>query len=350
MSNQNRLKFQIQCIAGVVAVAVTIPAVAATTLNVAGFGGNLQKDVSNTLWQPAAAKIGASLREESHDGSLAQVRIQVKSGKPGWDVVHLGSDDCSVGASEGLFEPLDYKVVNANGIPKEWHGANWIGTNTYSVVLAWRTDKYGANPPKNWRDFWNVKAFPGRRALSALPVESAEIALMADGVAKDKLYPLDVKRALASLQRIKPNISVWWTTGAQSAQLIKDGEVDMMAIYGSRVANVIKDGAPVSFTYQDGVLGSGCMAIPKGAAHAKLAQKFLAQVVSPEIQARIPTMMSYYGPVNSHAYEVAKLSTDTISKSNMSPANRSKQMLVNVEWWRTHIVDIREQYKELIAQ
>ena len=76
----------------------------------------------------------------------------------------------------------------------------------------------------------DAQAFPGRRALSAYPQEMMEIALLGDGAARDKLYPLDAKRAFAALNRIKPNIGVWWSSGAQSAQLIKDGEVDLMSM------------------------------------------------------------------------------------------------------------------------
>ncbi|ODV43375.1 hypothetical protein AWV79_17990 [Cupriavidus sp. UYMMa02A] len=41
-----------------------------------------------------------------------------------------------------------------------------------------------------------------------------EFALLADGVPKDKLYPIDVQRALKSLDRIKKNVVKWWDTGA----------------------------------------------------------------------------------------------------------------------------------------
>ncbi|UUZ66499.1 ABC transporter substrate-binding protein (plasmid) [Polaromonas sp. P1-6] len=320
-----------------------------TRITVAGFGGSQQKDFSATLWQPAAAKAGVGLREESHDGSLAQMRVQVQSGKPGWDVVHLGSDDCAIGAAEGLFAPIDYRTVSTDGIQADLRAANWVGMNTYSVVLAWNTEKYKAKPPKNWVDFWNVKDFPGRRALSSTASETTEIALLGDGVAKEKLYPMDVKRALASLAKLKPNVAVWYGTGAQSAQLIKDGEVDMIAIYGSRVSAVIKDGAPVSYTFQDGVLSSGCLAILKGAKNAAIAQKFIANVVSPAIQANIPTMMPYYGPVNAKAYEVKAFPPALLAQSNMSPINKARQVTLDVNWWRDHIKEVVSPFKQLIA-
>lgn len=328
------------------AVLTAVPALAQTKLTISGFGGNLQADLRKTLWQPAAEKAGVTLREETHDGLVA-VRVQVQSGKPSWNIAHLGADDCAVGGKEGLFEPIDYKVVDAEGIPDGALGQHWVAMNSYSVVLAWRTAKYANNPPKNWQDFWDVKRFPGRRALSKYPQEMLEVALMGDGVPRDKLYPLDTKRAFAALERIKPEIAVWWSSGAQSAQLIKDGEVDMLAIWGSRVMNVVKDGAPVAFTYQDGILGYGCLAILKGSSDVPAAQKFIAQVVSPDLQARIVEMMDYYGPVNSRAFEFKSFDPAVLARSNTSPENRKTQVVLDVNWWRDHNIDVREDYNTL---
>jgi Spermidine/putrescine-binding periplasmic protein len=336
-------------LAAAAVVALSTTAMAADTLMLAGLGGKVQEDLTATLFTPAAEKAGVELRTESHDG-LAGVRVQVQSGAPGWDVAHLGAEDCAIGAAEGLFEPLDYSVINADGIPDGARGENWVGTNTYSVVLAWRTDKYGDNPPKDWKDFWDVEKFPGRRALSVYPQEMMEIALLGDGVEPSKVYPLDTARSLAALERLKPHVSVWWTSGAQSAQLLKDGEVDMEAIWGSRVEGVIADGAPVTYTYQDGVRGFGCVAILKGSKNVEAAQKLVANIVSPEIQARIPEMMPYYGPSNAKAFEVKEFSAEILAKSNASPENAAKQVVMNPAWWAENIQDVQEDFKNLIIQ
>lgn len=319
----------------------------ADDLIIAGFGGKVQEDLAKTLWQPAADETGATLIQQSHDG-LAGVRVQVQSGSPGWDIAHLGADECAVGAKEGLFQPLDYNRIDASGIADAAKGADWVGINSYSVVLAWRKDL--AKPPHNWADFWNVADFPGRRALGALPQEMMEIAVLADGVQQSELYPLDVDRALAAIDRIRPDISVWWTSGAQSAQLIADGEVDMIAIWGSRVAGVIDDGAPVDFTYDQGLLGTGCLAILKGASHADAAQKFIARVVSPELQSRFFEMMPYYGPTNAKAFEVAKVDPAVLAKSNMAPENAVKQVNIDVGWWADNNAEVREEYRSITTQ
>ncbi|MGO4740377.1 ABC transporter substrate-binding protein [Bosea sp. 2KB_26] len=315
----------------------------------AGFGGQYQSSVRKALFDPAGAKLGVRVREESHSG-LASVRVQVQSSKPGWDIVQLGEADCARGQNEGLFVLLDYSQIDTGGIAPQARGSSYIGSNYVSVVLAWQKDKYKAKPPQSWKDFWNPKEFPGRRAMHVYPQESIEIALLADGVDKDKLYPLDADRALASLAKIKPSIDVFWQSGAQAAQLLKDGEVDMMVIWGSRVASVLADGAPVEFTYDQALLGFGCFAIPKGAPNAAAAQRMIAQMVTPEIQANIPDLLPYYGPINERAFEVKTFSAEALAKANSSPQNKTRQGTIQPGWWAGNIAKVQERYQALIAK
>ena len=72
----------------------------------------------------------------------------------------------------------------------------------------------------------------GARSVLRMPASpwrtrKPPIALLADGVPADKLYPIDMDRAFHKLDEIKPHITVWWTTGAQPAQLLLDKEVVM---------------------------------------------------------------------------------------------------------------------------
>lgn len=333
---------------GLIALALPVSA-QAQDLTIAGFGGKVQDDLAATLWRPAAAATGITLREESHDG-LPALRLQVQSGNPGWDLVHLGATQCAVAGAEGLFEPLDYSVVDASGVPEEARADTWVSINSYSVVLAYNTKTMAANPPQNWVDFWNVEDFPGRRALGTSAQEMLEITLMGDGVPKDDLYPLDIERGAEALARIQPHISVWWTSGAQSAQLMADGEVDMMAIWGSRVTGVIESGAPVTYTFKDGILGFGCLGIVKGSKNVAAAQKLIASAVSPEMQAQIPVKMPYYGPANQKAFDVVEFTAEQLAQSNASPQNAAQQVVINPAWWAENEIDAQEMYRMTMGQ
>src|SRR6185437_5664835 len=78
--------------------------------------------------------------------------------------------------------------------------------------------------PVSWSDVWNTKKFPGRRGMYTGVTYTLEFALLADGVPKDKLYPLDLPRAFKSLEKFKRD-AVWWTQFPQVEQMLLSKEV-----------------------------------------------------------------------------------------------------------------------------
>ena len=177
-----------------------------------------------------------------------------------------------------------------------------------------------------------MKNFPGTRALRNDPQTVLEAALLADGVPRDKLYPLDVDRAFKKLQQIKPDITVWWTSGGQSAQLLHDGEVDMTMIWNGRASAVRKDDPDVDFTFNDGILQNTQLCVLKNAPNLPDAIKFINAAVSPELQANLPLYIDY-GPGNPAAFKTGKITAKRASELPSSPENASKQALLSEEWW-----------------
>ena len=123
------------------------------------------------------------------------------------------------------------------------------------------------------------------------PIYNLEAALIADGVPMDKLYPLDVDRAFKKLEELKPHVLVWWDSGAQSAQILQDGEVDMVGAWNGRIQAAMKEpndkGGPLAITFNQQMLVSDCWLIPKGAPNKDLAMKAIAIMMRPEVNARI---------------------------------------------------------------
>ena len=320
----------------------------ADSITVASWGGSFQEAESKAFFQPAAKKLGITIREDTLNG-LADIRVQVKSKAVKWDVAELSSGTCSRASKEGLLEKLDYTLIETQGINPAFVHDDWIGILYFSTVLAYSSEKYGNRPPQNWKDFWNVKQFPGIRAMRKHPQDTLEIALLADGVKPDQLYPLDVDRAFKKLREIKPHITVWWKSGAQSAQLMKDGEVDMISIWNGRIGNAIKDGAKADFTFNQGIINADCLVIPKGAKNVSLAQKAIAQFLSPDLQANLPQYIAY-GPINELAFDTGKISNKDMKSINSSPENLSAQIPYNAIWWRDNLVEIQERFDEFLQE
>lgn len=334
-------------VAGVVA-ASAAAAQAADTVTFASWGGSYQEAQAEALLAPAAKALGIEFKEASHKG-LAELRSQVLSGAVQWDIVDLGATDCAQGSVEGLFEPLDYSVIDASDVAPEMAQEHWVALIYYSTVLAYNSEKYKDNPPQSWADFWDVEKFPGTRALRGSPIGTMEIALLADGVEPENLKPYDVDRAFASLEKIKPHVDVWWTSGAQSAQLIRDGEVDMLGIWSNRLTSAIKDGAKAGFTFNQGLANADCLVVPKGAPNKELAMKAINEFLKPDNQAAITKLIDI-GPVNPKAVALGGFSEEKLSLMPSTDENMKTQAFQDFAWWGENGAEIKEQWDNFITQ
>ncbi len=297
-------------------------------------GGAYQEAQTKAILEPAAKKLGLTLKQDSSPKAYPIIKTQVQSGKVTWDVVDLPTGDCIRGVEEGLFEKLDLALIpNAAQLPAELKDDYSVGYISYSTVLAYRTDAFDEDSaPKTWADFWDTKKYPGQRSLRNLPRPTLEIALLADGVPADKLYPMDVERAFRKLEEIKPEIATWWTSGGQSAQLISDGEVDMIQAWNGRISAVQQAGAPVAFDYNQGILETNSLCVLKGTPHKDAAMKFVNEAIDAKLQAALPMLIDY-GPLNPEAFKAGVIPDERAAQLPSSPQNMSRQALLSAKWW-----------------
>ncbi|MCC7275685.1 MAG: ABC transporter substrate-binding protein [Alphaproteobacteria bacterium] len=308
-------------------------AAAADQITFVSQGGSYQEAQTKAILDPAAKALGITIKQDSSADAYPVVKTQVATGKIVWDVIDVAAGYCLRGAAEGLLEKLDLALIpNAKDLDPAFRSDHAVGYITYSTVLAWRTDKYGKNGPQTWADFWDVKKFPGRRSLRNYARPTLEIALMADGVPADKLYPLDVARAYRKLAEIKPHITTWWTSGGQSAQLIRDGEVDMIMAWNGRVGAVMKDGAKVDYHYNQAVLENTSLCVLKGTPNRVASMKFLNEAIAPRNQAALPLLIDY-GPVNLKAYDTGIIPAARAAQLPTHPDNFRRQAVLSAAWW-----------------
>jgi putative spermidine/putrescine transport system substrate-binding protein len=321
----------------------------ADEITAASAGGAYQAAARKAFYEPTMKALGIVIKEDTTKG-LTDVRLQVQGNSVKWDLVELTATECVLGSREGLFETLDYKVIDPSGIDPKLVNPNWVGFTYFSVVLIYNTDTYGANGPKNWADFWDTKKFPGRRALGRVkPDETLTIAALADGIPRDSAYPIDIDRAVASLDRIKGSITAWWTSGAQAMQLVRDGEVDMASIWSGRASALAGDGAPVKYSFDQALLGSGCMVIPKGAPHRDLAMKALAEFLKPNNQAELPLNIAN-GPANMKAFDTGRIPADKLPEIVSSPQNVKTQVLIDPTFWADNLTKATERFEDEIQK
>ncbi|PMS38827.1 putative spermidine/putrescine transport system substrate-binding protein [Trinickia symbiotica] len=277
---------------------------------------------------------------------VAQFAAMVQTKNFIWDVTTLTlSQDIPYLESKGFLEPIGLKASDFPALMPEAVTPDWLGVDVYSTVLAYRTDKFAQSGPQSWADFWDVKRFPGRRSLRRNPIDTLEQALLADGVSLDKLYPLDVDRAFKSLDRIKPHVNLWWTSGAQAMQAIQSGEVDMMSTWNGRAQAAIDAGAPVKIVWNQGLYSIEGWAIPKGTPHAEYAKQFVRFCANAKDQATLTQTLAY-GPTNRDSF--ASIPPARAAMLPTAPANVRDMRLPSPQWWADNRARVTERFNSWI--
>lgn len=323
------------------------------TVTIASWGGSYQEAQSKALFEPAAANTGIEVKQETY-GGMSDVRLQVSSGQVTLDIVASGSGSAARAAAEGLLEPLDYSVIDVSDFYSTLYSEYCVGGDVFSTVFAWNTDTYGENGPQSWADFFDVEKFPGKRAYRGKVAGALEGALMADGVDPADVYTVldsedGIARAIDKIRELKPNIDVFWTSGAQHAQLMKDGEVDMTTGWNGRFDNAKKDGAKVMYSFNQALLDYDCFAIPKGAPNKDTAMAFLAEISKAEYQDDLPKYITY-GPTNKAAYETGVITADVAAGLPSSPENAALQLPVSLDWYAKWETIAAEMYQEMLTE
>lgn len=306
------------------------------TLTISSWGGAFQKAQKEAWFGIVEKELGVTIKEDNTSG-IADVRTQVASGKPTWDLTTQGMYSCLLLEKEGKLEPLSADVqAVAKDVPEALRSPHCVSQIVYSVAIGWRDKAYPGKEPPGWAAFWDTKNFPGQRSMRKHPIYALEMALIADGVPMDKLYPIDVDRAFKKLESVKPHILVWWGSGAQSAQVLKDGEVDMVAAWNGRIQALETEpegkGGKIKTTFNQQILVSDAWMVPKGAPNRELAMKAIAIMTRPEVNARISNYINY-APANSKGYDTGVIPAAKLPGLPNSPANVKKGFVQDARWW-----------------
>jgi putative spermidine/putrescine transport system substrate-binding protein len=323
------------------------------TVTIASWGGSYQEAQTKALFEPAAKATGIIVKEETY-GGMSDVRLQVTSGAVSFDIVASGSGSAARAGAEGLLEELDYSVIDVTTFYPALYSKHCVGGDVFSTVYAWNTNTYGDAGPQSWADFWDVEKFPGSRAYRGKVAGALAPAMMADGVPMDKVWEeLDseegILRAINKVRELKPHITVFWSSGAQHAQLMKDGEVDMTTGWNGRFDNAKKDGGKVAYSFNQALLDYDCFAIPKGAPNKDTAMMFLNEISKAEYQDDLPKYITY-GPTNKAAYDTGVITPEVAATLPSSPANAALQLPISLEWYAKWETIAAEMYQEMLTE
>ena len=287
-------------------------------------------------------------REVIIDGSgpsSGKIKAMVQSGKVTWDLCDRNNIAAIDLGRQGLLEEVDYSRVDGNAV-RPIHRGKWgLGAYLYSFALTWDTSAFDRQP-RDWKDFWNLKDFPGTRTLRKNFEGQMEAALLADGVPPDQIYPIDIERALEKIKEIKED-TIYWGSGSESQQIMRDGDAVMGNLWHTRSSIVHRETeGRVDYTFNQAISFAGAWIQPKGAPAGKSAWDFAAVAQDPQSQVEVFHMLGS-GPINPKAAELVP--EDQRHRDAGNPENLAVQIPANADWYASDYGNILNRYLDTIA-
>jgi len=306
------------------------------------------------------------INDDSAGSGAAKLRAQIEAGNVTWDLLDALAADAIALCDEGLVEEINPDTMLApapDGTPASKDFGDllispcFVPEIVYSTTFGYRKDKF-KTPPTTIADVFDLKKFPGKRALEKKPVGNLEWALIADGVDVAKVYdvlgtPEGVDRAFKKLGTIKDSV-IWWSKGAQPPQLLADGEVTIASAYNGRLFNAIaKEKQPIAMLWDYQLFDLDGWVVPKAAPHKKEILEYLKFATDTQ---RLADQAKYisYGPARKSSAPLvgkhAELGIDMKPHMPTAPANSKHVIVKNHLWWADHEVELTERFNAWLAE
>lgn len=325
-------------------------------LTISGSGGVVAEVNAKIFIPPFETESGWTAKQVSAESSrMAELEAMVQAGRTTWDISEISASNYPIAVAKDLLEPIDYALVDPKDeLPEVARAEYGVAAASYSTVLV---QNKAHNPEgkkmESWADFWDVETFPGPRSLGNRPQYNLEFALLADGVAKEDLYKVlatdeGVDRAFAKLDEIKESIPVWWSSGAQTVQLLSDEEVFYTTTYNGRVGKLQEAGMPVEIVWNGGALHVSYVGIPKGTPHREQAHLYVQiRTMRPELEREYLKLLPYpsFAPGLFDG-----MPQEVVAQMPTYPANEKAQFAANEQFWAENLDRLQERWNEWLLE
>ncbi|WP_371168146.1 extracellular solute-binding protein [Aliiroseovarius sp. 2305UL8-7] len=307
--------------------------------------------------------------EEASGEAVAKLRAMDETGNVTWDLVDAVASDAMRLCDEGLAEELNHDedlAAAPDGTSASEDFGDLIVSDcfvpqiVYSTTFGYRTDLVGAEAPTSVCDIFDLAKYPGKRALQKRPIDNMEWALYCDGVAKDEIYNVlgtdeGVTQALNKLATIKDDV-VWWTAGAETPQLLADGEVVMGSTYNGRLFSAIAEqNQPIGMLWDMQSFDLDGWIVPAGLTDARKARVMDFLKFATDTQ-RLADQAKYisYGPARKSSAPLvgkhADLGIDMAPHMPTDPANAGNVHIYDYEWWADNRDDLNAKFEAWLAK
>ena len=274
------------------------------TLTIATWGGSYESAQQKVLFGPFETATGIQINTQSYNGEIAILKGDLVP-----DIIDMTMDDALLACEQNLVRRLKLSEILApspDGLEAEEDfitGALLpcgVAHLSYSTLVAYDERAFTGEKPQRIADFFDVKRFPGKRALRKQPSAILEWALMAEGVPINQIYDLlstdrGMRLAFRRLDSIRDHI-VWWDDPKEPAALLKSRQVVMSSGFNGRFFDAQTHGDTITMIWDGQIVDWDVWVVPLKPNQTNVAtNKFLRYVTQAENMANLAEHIPY-GP------------------------------------------------------
>ncbi len=231
-----------------------------------------------------------------------ELLAKIQAGGAQYDLIQPSDYMVATMLKLNLLEELNLKnIPNAKNIVSTLQAPAYDPTGKHSIVYTWGitgivyNKKFVKETPASWNDMWKDE-YKGRVILLNDNREIIGMALKKNGFSNNSTKPEEVEKAVSDLKKLSPNVLAFDTDTIKQKFIAEEAWIGTM--WSGDASYTYKDNKDIGFVVpkEGAVIWADTFAIPKGAKHKELAEKFINFIYEPKNSAQNYEYIGYNDP------------------------------------------------------
>ena len=257
-----------------------------------------------------------------------ELLAKIRTGGSGYDLIQPSDYMVETMIKLDLLQELDQgNIPNLQNMSAQFRNLPYDPDNKYSVVYTWGVTgiaynkKFVTDPVDSWADLWDPK-YAGKVVLLDDSREVIGMGLKKLGFSNSTQDQAQLESAVGELKLLLPNILAFDTDNIK--QKFISEEVWIGTVWSGDASLIVEENADMGFVIPEegSTIWADNYAIPRGAKHKDLAEKFINFMLNPEISVRNYESIGYGDPnekaIPLHSEEYLSNNTIFLSDDEMS--------------------------------
>lgn len=271
-------------------------------LNIYSWADNFDLDVIKDFEQKYNVKVNYDIY-----GSNEEMLAKIQAGASGYDLIQPSDYMVATMIQLGLLEELNKEnIPNMKNIVSTFKTPPFDKENKYSLVYTWGitgiayNKKYVKETPTSWSDLWN-EAYKGRVIMLNDPREVMGMALIKNGFSNSTTNKDELEKSFADLKKMLPGVMAFDTDNIKQKMIAEEAWIGTVWSGDAAIINGQNPDVEYVIPKEGATIWADTLAIPKGAKHKDLAEKFINYLMDPEVSVKNYESIGYSNP-NEQAY------------------------------------------------